>query len=49
MWVRIKGQASVGDTAVGVCCRPPDKDKKVDKAFYRELIGASQFQARGGF
>ena len=40
MWVRIKGQAGMGDTVVNVYYRPPDQDEKVDEAFYRQLIAA---------
>jgi len=33
LWVRIKGQAHMDDTAVGVYYRPPDQEKEVDEAF----------------
>ena len=33
--MRIKGQAGMGDTVVGVYYGPPDQDEEVDKAFYR--------------
>lgn len=35
LWLRTKGQAGMGDTAVGVYYRPPDQDEEIDKAFYR--------------
>ena len=35
LWVRIKGQAHMGDTVVGVYYRPPDQEEEVDEAFYR--------------
>ena len=41
LWVRIKGQAGMGYTVVGVYYRPPDQDEEADKAFYRHLIAAS--------
>ena len=37
LWVRIKGQAYMGVTVVGVYYRPPDQEEEVDKAFYRQL------------
>lgn len=37
LWVRIKGQASVGYTTVGVYYRLPDQEKESDKAFKRQL------------
>jgi len=45
LWVRIKGQAHMGDVIVGVNYRPPDQDEEVDEAFYRQLKVASQSQA----
>ena len=45
LWVRINRQAGMGNTAVGVNYRPPDRDKEADKLFYRHLIAASQLQA----
>jgi len=41
LWVRIKGQAHVGDTVVAVYYRPPDQEEGVDKAFCRQLKGAA--------
>ncbi|GAB0207210.1 hypothetical protein GRJ2_003186600 [Grus japonensis] len=41
LWVRMKGQANMGDTVVGVYYRPPDEEEEVDKAFYRQLEVAS--------
>ena len=41
LWVRIKGQAGMGDAVVGVCYRPPDQDEEADEAFYRQLRAAS--------
>ena len=43
--MRIKGQANMGDTVVGVYYMAPDQDEELDEAFYRELIAASQLQA----
>lgn len=40
--VRIKGQTSMGDSVVGVYYRPPEQEKKIDEAFYRQLEVASQ-------
>ena len=31
LWVRIRGQPTVGDIVVGVCYRPPDQEE-VDEA-----------------
>ncbi|GAB0206453.1 hypothetical protein GRJ2_003110900 [Grus japonensis] len=45
LWVRIKGQANMGDTVVGVYYRPPDQEEEVDEAFYRQLEVASRSQA----
>ncbi|RMC19589.1 hypothetical protein DUI87_03148 [Hirundo rustica rustica] len=45
LWVRIKGQADMGDTVVGVYYRPPDQEEEVDKAFYGQLEIASWSQA----
>ncbi|PKU41873.1 rna-directed dna polymerase from mobile element jockey-like [Limosa lapponica baueri] len=45
LWVRIKGQANMGDTVVGVYYRPPDQDGEVDEAFYNQLQVAPQSQA----
>jgi len=45
LWVRIKGQAHTGDITVGVYYRPPDQEKEVDEAFYKQLKTASQSQA----
>jgi len=45
LWVRIKGQAHMGDITVGVYYRPPDLEEEVDEAFYRQLQAASQSQA----
>jgi len=41
--VRIKGQANIGDTVVGVYCRPPSQEEEVDEAFYKQLEVASWF------
>jgi len=40
LWVRIKGQAHVGDTVVGVCYMPPDHEEEVNKALYGQLKAA---------
>ncbi|PKU44302.1 rna-directed dna polymerase from mobile element jockey-like [Limosa lapponica baueri] len=45
LWVRIKGQANMRDTVVGVYYRPPDQDGEADEAFYSQLKVASQSQA----
>ncbi|GAB0210277.1 hypothetical protein GRJ2_003493500 [Grus japonensis] len=45
IWVRIKGQANINDTVVGVYYRPPDQEEEVDEAFYRQLEVASRPQA----
>jgi len=42
LWIRIKGQANMGDTVVGVYYRPPDQEGKVDEAFNRQLNVASR-------
>lgn len=41
LWVRIKGQAGMGDAVVRVCYRPLDQDEETDEAFYRHLRTAS--------
>jgi len=40
LWVRIKGQSHTGDITV-----PPDQEKEIDEAFYRQLQAASKSQA----
>lgn len=45
LWVRIKGQADIGDIVAGVYYRPPDQEEEVDEAFYGQLEIASQSQA----
>ena len=45
LWVRIKGQAHMGDITVGVYYRPPEQEEKIDEASYRQLQTASQSQA----
>ncbi|PKU35374.1 hypothetical protein llap_14322 [Limosa lapponica baueri] len=42
--VRMGGWTSTGDV-VGVCCRPPDEEKEVDKIFFRHLEEPLQPQA----
>jgi len=42
LWVRIKGQPHMGNLIVGVYYRPPDQEKEVNEAFYRQLKAASQ-------
>lgn len=37
LWIKIKGQAKMGDTIVGVYYRPPDSDKEVDEALCGQL------------
>ena len=39
--MRIKGQANMGDTAVGVYYRLPDQEEEVDEASCRQLEEAS--------
>ena len=43
--MRIKGQAGMGDTVVGVYYRPPDQEEEVDEAFHEQLEVASRSQA----
>lgn len=45
LWVKIKGQAKMGDTVVGVYYRPLDLYKEVDEAFYGQLDVALRSQA----
>ena len=46
LWVRIKGQANMGGTVMGVhYYRPPDQEEEVNEAFYRQLEVASRSQA----
>ena len=45
LWVRIKGQANMGDTVVGVYYRPPDQEEEVDEAFYKQREVALQSSA----
>ena len=45
LWVRKKGQAHMGDPAVGVYYGLPDEEEEVDEAFHRQLKVASQSQA----
>ena len=42
---RIKEQASVGDTVMGVCCRLPDQEEQADEALYKQLGTAPCSQA----
>ncbi|KAJ7402889.1 hypothetical protein BTVI_82469 [Pitangus sulphuratus] len=44
LWVRTEGQASEGDT-LGIYYRPPNQEKEVDEAFYRQFEAASKSQA----
>lgn len=37
LWVRIRGQTSTGDAAVGICCIPSDKEEGAGEAFFRQL------------
>lgn len=41
MRVRIKEQTSIGDTVVGVCCRPSNPAEQVVEAFHRQVEIAS--------
>ena len=43
--MRIKGQAGMGDTTVGVYYTSLDQDEEVDEAFFRQLIVSSELQA----
>ncbi|PKU46871.1 rna-directed dna polymerase from mobile element jockey-like [Limosa lapponica baueri] len=43
--VRMKGKANKGDFVLGVCYRPPNKDKQVDEVFYKWLAEVSQSPA----
>lgn len=45
LWLRIKEQANMGDTVLGVYYRPPDEEEEVDEVFCRQLEIASQLQA----
>jgi len=36
LWVRIKGEAHMDDTVVGVYYRPADQEEEVHEAFYRQ-------------
>lgn len=47
LWLRIKEQTSVGDTAVGICCRPPDPAEQVAEAFHRQAETASMGEQPG--
>ena len=44
LWVRIKGQASMDDTVVGVYYMPLDQEEEVNEAFYKQLEVASRSQ-----
>ncbi|GAB0187639.1 mitochondrial enolase superfamily member 1 [Grus japonensis] len=44
LWVRIKGQANMGDTVVGVYYVPLDQEEEVNEAFYRQLEVALRSQ-----
>ena len=46
LWVRIKGQANIGDTAVGVYYRPLNQEEEVDETFYKQMEVASQSPAQ---
>ena len=43
LWVRIKGQATMPHTVVGVCYGPPDQEEEVNEAL-RQLEVTSQSQ-----
>jgi len=45
LWVKIKGRAGKGNITVGVCYRPPDQDKRVGEALYRQIGEASRSKA----
>lgn len=60
LWVSIKVKATKTDIIVGVCYRPPNQDKEVDKTLYRQLgevsrslplvlLGTSTSQTSAGF
>ena len=42
IWVRIRGQISMGDTVVGGYYRSPDQEEEVHKVFFRQLEEASR-------
>ena len=42
LWVRIKGQAGMDDTVVGVYYRSTDQVEDIDKAYYKKLEVASR-------
>lgn len=46
--VRMKGQTNQGDTAVGVCCRTPDQEERVDVVLNRHF-GSSLTVTGSGF
>lgn len=43
-WLKIKGQATMGDIVVVVYYRTPDQEKEIDETFYKQLEVASQSQ-----
>jgi len=45
LWVKIKGQASIGDTVEGVYYRLPDHEEEISEAFYKQLEVISQCPA----
>jgi len=41
LWVRVKGKAGEGNTAVGTCYRLLDQEDQMDEAFYKQIGAAS--------
>jgi len=44
LWIRIKGWANIGDTAVDVYYKPSDQEEEVEEAFYKQLEVALRSQ-----
>lgn len=45
LWVRVKGQASLGDAVISIFYSLPDQDEEVSEAFFRQLKVVSGLQA----
>lgn len=41
LWVRIRGETNKGNVLEDTCSRSPDKEVRVDKAFFRQIEEAS--------
>lgn len=48
LWVRMKGQANIGDTAVDVYYRPPDQEEEVAETFYVSSFTVTHPGSHGG-